>query len=290
MNRHSQATIEGRSESSSKNQRGSFIVPITNDVIREWKLLGGATTLLIWAIDSTTLEETNAETGITEGQVYGGSYCCDSDIARAVGCHAETISKWRKKLVGASKIRVKRGSNGHQYIVLNSRKWIGRSSPKADSDPAEKPILIPRKAESDSKKGRITDAVSFNDNTKTSKRKSVAKNAPSSQKDFRNPKIKEFLEFWSNEYEQVYERKPTLNWGKEINRLDPVFTQHDEETVKAAALGYLADRSDWIEGHGLGPFVTQFDKWLSKATRGDRPRPATPGIAGRGKFDELLTL
>jgi hypothetical protein len=128
------------------------------------------------------------------------------------------------------------------------------------------------------------------DNTETSqKEKKSAKTALSRQKDFENIKIKQFLEFWSLQYEQLYQRQPTLVWGREVKRLGPIFKQHDEGIVKAAALGYLTDQSDFVAGHGLGIFVSQFDRWVVRATRSNTPR-LTSAASGGGKFDALLTL
>ena len=236
----------------------------------------------------------NAETGIREGSIYGGSYRSDSDIAAEIGCHPNTIKLWRGKLIKAGGyIRVNRGSNGYQYFVLNSCKWPEKATSGALPDGQNGVYQKDKDCLSEPQSLSITGPVSFNDNTKTFKRKRDAKTAPASslpKKDFENLKIREFLEFWTAQYEESYGRKPTLSWGKELRRVRPILRQHDADTVKAAALSYLGDRSDWVKGHCLGPFVSQFDKWLAQTTGGGKARPVTAGAAAGGKFDELLTL
>lgn len=290
MNVHSQTNIGASENATPKKEKRAFRVSVRDEVIAEWRALGGAIMLFLWCVNRTTVEEKNAETGIREGSVYGGRYCRDSDIAAEIGCHPNTIKIWRRNTVRANYIRVNRGSNGYQYFVLNSCKWPEKSASGALSD--GQPIVHQKDkiCLSEPQTLSFTEPVSLYDSTEILKRKRCAKTAPSSQKKFENLKIKEFLEFWSKEYERVYERRPTLNWGKELKRLGTIFQQHDEQSVKAAALGYLEDRSDFVAGHGLGIFISQFDRWLSKATRGSKPRSTTPGATGNGKFDELITL
>jgi hypothetical protein len=290
MNVHSQTNTGASENATPKKEKRAFRVSVRDEVIAEWRALGGAIMLFLWCVNRTTLEETNAETGIREGSVYGGRYCRDSDIAAEIGCHPNTIKIWRRNTVRASYIRVNRGSNGYQYFVLNSCKWPEKSAPGVLADGQPNVYLKDKICLSEPQNLSITESVSLYDSTGTLKRKSGAKTARSSQGDFENLKIKEFLEFWGNEYQRIYDRRPTLHWGKEIKRLGPVFRQHGEQSVKAAALSYLEDNSDFVAGHGLGIFVSQFDRWLSKATRGSKARPATADPAGGGKFDELVTL
>jgi hypothetical protein len=89
--------------------------------------------------------------------------------------------------------------------------------------------------------------------------------APRAKKHFENHKhtarIQEFLDTWTKLYREAYQTEPTVNWPREMKRLEPIFAKNDDETVVAAASAYLSERNDFTAGHPLGKFESQFDRY-----------------------------
>jgi hypothetical protein len=90
----------------------------------------GAIWYFLYAVDKTTEEYRDKETGQVRGRVLGTMPLNDSDVATVLGVKRRTVRRWREHLTETGYLRTKRTPIGYIVEVANSKKGLL----KAESD------------------------------------------------------------------------------------------------------------------------------------------------------------
>lgn len=246
----------------------------------------------LWCVDRTTFERDGL------GYVLGGKVLTSAEIAADIfgvevaAKHSKTVERHLQRLARNKLIERRRCGNGCRIWVVNSKKWgvWGGKRDGTKSSPRRNP------------KGTKTSPLDGRDGTKSSLRRDKNVLSESSLPIYDSSKdssskttcadtppvherIKQFLVWWKDEaYPKVYESEPTITWARDMKLLRPLFEKNDDGAMRAAALAYLSERSDFVEGHPLSKFIgTQFDRWRAKSSK----TVSGVGNGSRSKFSRL---
>jgi hypothetical protein len=94
-----------------------------------------------------------------------------------------------------------------------------------------------------------------------------------------DPRVKEFLAWWADEYHKRVGSPYSIRWGKEGKLAQDLVQTFDLPKVKDLALRFLDSKDSWVQEHGgytLGVFASQINRLVSTGKANQPQRKDMP--------------
>ncbi len=116
--------------------------------------------------------------------------------------------------------------------------------------------------------------------TRLSQKKSKKRERDASHSNGSDPRVKEFLTYWQDEYQKRTGSPYVITHGKDGKIIKTLLATFDLAKVKDAALRFFDSKDPWVRENGgftIGVFASQFNKIVStKPPQRSQPREMPP--------------